>query len=62
MYALNNVGFHLPYVNGADVFVIFTYLLIPGLVAQSVTTEACLAADQRVSEFDPGLVPYFRDD
>ena len=41
---------------------IFTYLLIPGHIAQSVTTDACLAADQRVSEFDPSPVPYFRKD
>ena len=50
------------YVYGADVFVIITYLLIPGRVAQSVATEACLAVDQRFNEFDPGLVPYFRDE
>ena len=45
------------YVNGADVFVIFTRPR-----SQSVTTEACLAAIQRVSEFDPSLVQYFRED
>ena len=29
-------------------------VLIPGRVAQSVTTDACLTADQGGSEFDPG--------
>ena len=33
---------------------IFTYVLIPGRGAQSVTTNACLTADQGGSEFDPG--------
>ena len=33
---------------------ILTYLLIPGRVAQMVTTDACLTADQGGSEFDPG--------
>ena len=33
---------------------IFTYVLIPGHVAQSETTDACLTADQGGSEFDPG--------
>ena len=37
----------------------FTYLLIPGPIGQSVTTDACLTADQWVSEFDPGPVLYF---
>ena len=41
---------------------IFTRLLIPGRVAQSVTTDACLTADQGVSEFDPGPVRYFCED
>ena len=41
---------------------IFTYLLIPDRLAQSVTTDACLTADQGVSEFDPGPVRYFCED
>ena len=42
--------------------VIFTYVLKPGRVAQSVTTDACLTADQGGSEFDPGPVRYFCED
>ena len=42
--------------------VIFTYVLMPGRVAQSVTTDACLTADQGGSEFDPGPVRYFCED
>ena len=38
------------------------HLLIPGRLAQSVTTDACLTADQGVSEFDPGPVRYFSED
>ena len=41
---------------------IFTYLLVPGRLAQSVTTDACLTADQGVSEFDPGPVRYCSED
>ena len=43
--------------------VIFTYLLTPGRVAQSVTTDACLmTADQGGSEFDPDSVRYLCED